>query len=98
MKTFDEACEIILHKVKPEEIEDMSVPENMKIAEDKYKSVHDEIQTHFKTNIIVDGIANMFIPSEICILSVSSVECIKQALIVAFSHGLVIGMEMEKYE
>ncbi len=88
MKTFDEACErILVRRITAGQMDE--VPPDMADASDKFKSLHEEVQVHSHTLTFVSILLRIAEENDV------SMEAI---LSVAFSHGIAVGIEMERQE
>ena len=90
MKTFDEAVRLI---VTLERGDSVKVPTHEDPA--KYDSMHEEIQNHPDVSIFCTGLLEYSIER---LVKDSVIVTPLGLLAIAFSHGVVVGMEMEKQD
>ncbi len=91
MKTYDEACEIFLVQGSITDSDEMKEAAIKKLEEtvEVYKSMLDEIQTNPKSAILAHMFYNYGTENDLCA---------HQILILGISHGVAIGMEMNKQD
>lgn len=94
MKTFEEACEntfmAVVRSPRPQTVTEeqkAAAIAPIEAASDRYETVHHEVQSSFHAHALASSLMEQVesgsIPPEV-------------AIIVAFSHGVMVGVEMEK--
>ena len=87
MKSFEEACEAVLIR-KVEKVGD-GVPEDMNEAHAKFEEMHKQIQNSTEANMLAAFLVSFGVQNDIPLIAL---------LCVAFSHGVSVGVLMEKAE
>ena len=86
MKTYEEAVALVMAR-KVKDINEM--PTDIIEASERYQSLHEEIQSSFQ--------AKMLAATLLALGEDQKVEPIR-LLCIAFSHGVAVGVEMEKQD
>ena len=82
MKTFEEAVTAVM--ARKIDSADAETPADLTENCERYVDIHREVQRHHITAILIEGMLTSFDIS------------LEALMTLAFSHGVVVGMEMEK--